>query len=141
MAGDPGEQVLFQFFLGEGEIWKNGQEMTVWQRYGNVYKQGGVVGGWWEGGREEHVLGGRGGGCFLGSGGQGGSSGILAGEKTKEGRAYCGSSPRYVSIPILVFLYTCFDSHMCMIVPGIHCFPHQLPHQLHFISRDPFLGT
>ena len=30
---------------------------TVWQRDGNVYKQGGVVGGWSQSGREEHVLG------------------------------------------------------------------------------------
>nr|CAN64962.1 hypothetical protein VITISV_008890 [Vitis vinifera] len=37
--------------------------------------------------------------------------------------------------------YACFDSHMCMIVPGIHRFPHQLPCQFHFISRDPTLGT
>nr|CAN61000.1 hypothetical protein VITISV_006828 [Vitis vinifera] len=30
---------------------------------------------------------------------------------------------RYTSIPILVFLYACFVSHMCMIVPDIYCFP------------------
>ena len=47
----------------------------------------------------------------------------------------------YVSIPIPVFPYTCFDSPMCMIVPGIHCFPHQLQWLLYFISRYPTLGT
>ena len=30
--------------------------------------------------------------------------------------------PGNIFILILVFLYACFDSHMCMIVPGIHWF-------------------
>ena len=42
-----------------------------------------VVGGWWEGGREEHV---QRGWLFFGSWGQGGSSGFLAGKKTEEMR-------------------------------------------------------
>ena len=39
------------------------------------------------------------------------------------------------------FQYACLDSHMCMITLSIHWFPHQLPWLLHFISRDPSLGT
>ena len=50
--------------------------------------------------------------------------------------AHCGSLPKYVSTRILVILFACSDSHMCMIVLDIHWFTHQLSCQLHFISRD-----
>ena len=55
--------------------------------------------------------------------------------------AHGGSLPRYVLIFPLIVVYACLDSYVCMIIQDIHWFTRKLPRQLHFISRDPTLGT
>ena len=55
--------------------------------------------------------------------------------------AHGGSLPRYVPIFPLIVVYACLDSYVCMIIQDIHWLTHQLSCQLHFISRDPTLGT
>ena len=44
-------------------------------------------------------------------------------------------------LPFWSFFMHVFDSHMCMIDLSIHWFSYWLPRRLHFISRDPTLGT
>ena len=63
---------------------------------------------------------GRKGGDFFFGGDERGSYGRKNKERCHLELAHCGSWPMYAYTLIMIFHYTCSDSHMCMIIQDIH---------------------